>query len=236
MGDLDRAAAALDGIDAALPMQTMGQRWVWLARGELTLARGEAAAALERADRLLATALNLTGEQDIPRVAVLRGESLAALAQTEQADRTLRAAAEGADARGMRPLLWRTHLALGNLYQASGRGADAARELRSARALVDELETAITDDAPRQDFLSRALARLPRTPGVAQPRDTLTRRERDVVALIATGMTNREIAAALFIGERTVETHVGNVLGKLGFTARAQVAVWAVESGLARRD
>jgi DNA-binding CsgD family transcriptional regulator/tetratricopeptide (TPR) repeat protein len=236
MGDLARAAAALDGIDAALPMQTMGQRWVWLARGELALARGEAAAALERADRLLATALNLTGEEDIPRVAVLRGESLAALAQTEQADQTLRAAAEGADARGMRPLLWRTHLALGNLYQASGRGADAARELRSARALVDELETAITDDAPRQDFLSRALARLPRTPGVAQPRDTLTRRERDVVALIATGMTNREIAAALFIGERTVETHVGNVLGKLGFTARAQVAVWAVESGLARRD
>ena len=59
-------------------------------------------------------------------------------------------------------------------------------------------------------------------------RDPLTPREREVVALLARGMTNREIAEALVISERTVENHVSNVLGKLGLQSRAQVAVWAL--------
>ena len=59
-----------------------------------------------------------------------------------------------------------------------------------------------------------------------------TRREREVAALIARGLTNRQIAAKLVIAERTADTHVANILGKLGFAARAQVAAWAVERGL----
>ena len=62
----------------------------------------------------------------------------------------------------------------------------------------------------------------------------LTAREREVAALIAEGRSNREIADALVVGERTVETHVSNVLAKLGFTSRAQVAAWAVEHRLTR--
>jgi DNA-binding NarL/FixJ family response regulator len=46
-------------------------------------------------------------------------------------------------------------------------------------------------------------------------------------------MINREIAASLVLGERTVETHVGNILAKLGFSSRRQIAMWAVETGLA---
>jgi non-specific serine/threonine protein kinase len=61
----------------------------------------------------------------------------------------------------------------------------------------------------------------------------LTGREREVAALIACGKTNREVADELSVGERTVETHVGNILVKLGFTSRAQVAAWAVQRGLA---
>ena len=57
----------------------------------------------------------------------------------------------------------------------------------------------------------------------------LTRRERQVVALLAQGLTNRQIAEALRIGERTVETYVGNSLRKLGLTSRTQVAIWAME-------
>jgi non-specific serine/threonine protein kinase len=56
----------------------------------------------------------------------------------------------------------------------------------------------------------------------------LTRRERDVARLVARGLSNRDIAESLFVGERTVETHVGNILGKLGFTSRAQIAAWVV--------
>ena len=50
-----------------------------------------------------------------------------------------------------------------------------------------------------------------------------------MVALLARGASNREIAAALVIGERTVEMHVGHMLAKLGLSSRTQVAVWAVE-------
>jgi DNA-binding NarL/FixJ family response regulator len=57
----------------------------------------------------------------------------------------------------------------------------------------------------------------------------LTPREQEVARLVAQGATNREIAAQLVISERTAETHVGNILNKLDFTSRAQIAAWVVE-------
>ncbi|MFL6123113.1 ATP-binding protein [Actinophytocola sp.] len=67
--------------------------------------------------------------------------------------------------------------------------------------------------------------------GPARPSEPggLTRREREIAELVARGMSNKEIAAALVIGRRTVETHVENILVKLGFTARTQVAPWLAE-------
>jgi DNA-binding CsgD family transcriptional regulator/tetratricopeptide (TPR) repeat protein len=62
----------------------------------------------------------------------------------------------------------------------------------------------------------------------------LAPREREVAALIARGLTNRDIAVSLEITERTAETHVQHILNKLGFGARAQIAAWAVEQGLLR--
>jgi non-specific serine/threonine protein kinase len=61
----------------------------------------------------------------------------------------------------------------------------------------------------------------------------LTARERGVATLIAQGKSNREIADTLLLGERTIESHVGNILAKLGFTSRAQIAAWVAEKGLA---
>ena len=63
----------------------------------------------------------------------------------------------------------------------------------------------------------------------------LTEREREVAAHIAQGQSNREIAEALVVSERTVETHVTNILNKLGFTNRAEIRKWAVEKGLVKR-
>lgn len=60
----------------------------------------------------------------------------------------------------------------------------------------------------------------------------LTRRERDVVGLLAHGLTNRQISAALVVTEGTAENYVQRILGKLGFRNRAQVAAWAVEQGM----
>lgn len=62
----------------------------------------------------------------------------------------------------------------------------------------------------------------------------LSPREQEVAALIARGLTNRQIATALVITEGTVENHVQHILSKLGFRSRAQIAVWAVEHGVVR--
>jgi DNA-binding CsgD family transcriptional regulator/tetratricopeptide (TPR) repeat protein len=59
----------------------------------------------------------------------------------------------------------------------------------------------------------------------------LTPREGEVVALIAQSKSNAEIAAALVLSKRTVETHIGNILAKLGYTSRGQIAAWAIAHG-----
>ncbi len=60
-------------------------------------------------------------------------------------------------------------------------------------------------------------------------RSPLTRREREVAGLVAEGLTNREIAARLFLSERTAENHVQHILTKLGLGNRSQIAVWATK-------
>ncbi|MFI8195960.1 response regulator [Streptomyces sp. NPDC085942] len=60
---------------------------------------------------------------------------------------------------------------------------------------------------------------------------TLTEREREVLGLIADGRSNREIARALVLSEKTVKTHVSNILMKLDLADRTQAALWAVRHG-----
>jgi non-specific serine/threonine protein kinase len=60
----------------------------------------------------------------------------------------------------------------------------------------------------------------------------LSGREREVATLITRGLTNRRIAEQLHLSERTVDTHVRHILGKLELTSRAQIAAWTVERGL----
>jgi DNA-binding CsgD family transcriptional regulator/tetratricopeptide (TPR) repeat protein len=86
------------------------------------------------------------------------------------------------------------------------------------------------------DYAQRLSIKPETAPGVgcsdADASDGLTRREREIAALIGQGKTNGEIAAELVVSKRTVETHVGKILAKLGFSSRAQVMRWAIDRGL----
>lgn len=246
-GNFTDAQTLLDSaITSAISSASMVERLCWRVRAELALARSEPAAALEMADQLIASAPNLSTGQIIPGLWLLRGEALTALGQTAQAEVALTAVRNFAAARGARPLLWRAYAALGSCCQ-SGRRTVAARDAYdAARAIIAELAAAVPDepipalgpDSLRVHFLRAATVYLPPprplTPlrSAKQAFGGLTAREREVAALIARGKTNREIAAALVVGERTVQTHIGSIFAKLGCGSRAQVAAWAAERGL----
>jgi DNA-binding CsgD family transcriptional regulator len=73
----------------------------------------------------------------------------------------------------------------------------------------------------------------PRNEALREPSIPLTPREREIAGLVAQGLTNRQIAEQLIISERTVDAHVANILSKLDFNSRAQIAAWAAKRGLA---
>ncbi|AUS81800.1 DNA-binding response regulator [Actinoalloteichus sp. AHMU CJ021] len=92
---------------------------------------------------------------------------------------------------------------------------------RVTRRLIAEFARRSTDPPPREP------TPLPAHPG-------LTEREREILVLVARGLSNAEIAATLVVGQSTVKTHVGNLLAKLGCRDRVQAVVLAYEHGLVR--
>ncbi|MFN0148581.1 MAG: response regulator [Dehalococcoidia bacterium] len=97
----------------------------------------------------------------------------------------------------------------------------------------DDLCRAIKAAAAGQVQLSpEAAARLMREMRTPENPEPLTERETDVLRLLARGAANKEIARELQIGEKTVKTHVSNILGKLGVQSRTQAALHAVRTGL----
>ncbi|WP_372667465.1 response regulator [Amycolatopsis kentuckyensis] len=105
--------------------------------------------------------------------------------------------------------------------------------------LVSALRAVASGDAVVSPSVTRRLLDRFVGAGGAPMRDTaeldvLTDREREVLVLIAKGMSNLEIAEALFLSEATVKTHVGRILAKLELRDRVQAVVLAYETGLAR--
>jgi DNA-binding NarL/FixJ family response regulator len=89
--------------------------------------------------------------------------------------------------------------------------------------------------AVTRQLLDRVARRLPApVAGGPERLGELTDREREVLELLARGMSNAEIADALIVGEATVKTHVSNVLMKLGLRDRVQAVVLAYEIGLVK--
>ena len=107
-----------------------------------------------------------------------------------------------------------------------------------ADALAEAVRKAARGEAVLHQRVAARLMELLRQenePG-AEMLDSLSQREREVLALIAEGLNNQQIAERLGIGEKTVKTHVSNVLGKLDVTDRTQAAVYAWKSGLKQRS
>jgi DNA-binding CsgD family transcriptional regulator len=225
-------------LEPGAAMQTLGQRLVWAARADLALACGEPDQALSITEQLIASAVNPSDEQVIPRLWKLRGEAQATLGRIEEAEAVLRAAEVAARVQGLPPLRWRISVAQGQLYRTQGRKEEAEQAFSAARALIEELAADIPDEQVREQFLRHAGALLPQVRPLAPERAArqayggLTAREREVAALIAQGKYNREIADMLVVSERTVDAHVSNIMFKLRFTSRRQIAAWAIEKGL----
>jgi DNA-binding NarL/FixJ family response regulator len=101
-------------------------------------------------------------------------------------------------------------------------------------AEADEVVAAVRAAHRGEVHLDPAVARKLTRSLVAPGRTAtaLTRREREILVLVAQGKSNHEIARTLVISERTARTHVSNVLSKLGLASRTQAALWAVREGL----
>ncbi|GIH69982.1 response regulator [Sphaerimonospora thailandensis] len=92
------------------------------------------------------------------------------------------------------------------------------------------LRAAVRGEVHLDPAAARQLAAAMRAPVTATA--SLTPREREVLALIADGRSNRQIATALSVSERTARTHVSNILAKLGLSSRTQAALWAAREGI----
>jgi DNA-binding NarL/FixJ family response regulator len=106
-----------------------------------------------------------------------------------------------------------------------GDAAFEAATRRGSKLGFEEIIALVTGKQTARPSTSHAAAKAP---------SALTRREREIADLIAQGLSNREIASALVIAQRTAESHVEHILAKLGFTSRAQVAAWAAEQHINR--
>ena len=103
-------------------------------------------------------------------------------------------------------------------------------------AEADEVAAAIRAACRGEVHLDAAVAKqLTRSLVAPRPQtvDSLTDREREVLVLVAQGLSNQQIADSLVISERTARTHVSNILGKMGVASRTQAALLAIREGIA---
>lgn len=102
--------------------------------------------------------------------------------------------------------------------------------------LVDAIRATYHGEARLHPSVARKLMdQVAARPVVSEPLiEHITEREMDVLKLVAQGMSNQEIAAALVLSEKTVKTHVSSLLGKLSLNDRTQLAIYALKNGLVK--
>ncbi|MFD4957980.1 LuxR C-terminal-related transcriptional regulator [Microbacterium sp. NPDC058389] len=213
------ATARATAVDPATRSEVLAAAvWIALERGHVDEARdaaAELAACAAAFDTVYLRALSSRADGE---VAVASGRPLEALPLL----RTAWAAWRRLDAPYDAAL---TRVSIGAAVRALGDGEGADLEFDAARGVLEGLG-AIPDLAR----LERT-ATAPAASGGADP--GLSRREREVLALVSRGWSNRRIAEHLFLSERTVARHVGSILAKLGVPSRSAATAYAFEHGLA---
>jgi class 3 adenylate cyclase/DNA-binding CsgD family transcriptional regulator len=231
-GDLDKALPVMASVIARLAEMD--------AHGFAYMGADVAEAAAEAADPAAAThAAHVTSESATRTGHGVLFEGLAdvagawaALAAGEPARgaEPARAAVDALTGTGLRCYLARAHDVLGRCLLGSDRAAGVA-ELERAAALFGDCG-AVWRRGRTLEVLRRQGSAGRRAMAAALGPGSLTRRELDVARLAAQGLSAREIAEALFVGERTVETHLGNVYAKLGVESKLDLVRRAGELSL----
>lgn len=255
VGDLIGAEAAFRKAEESSGQAPAGLALVRLAQGRLDVASGiseRAVAAtpegsLARAAVLLVEVQVAVAVEDLDRARAAAAE-LEHIADTFKGPALV---AQAATARG------RVQLAEGNCREACATlhsalrawlDLDVPHEAATVRLLIGE---GCRESGDREGAVSaftaaaREFERLGATRDLRMARDSLdgpaavpgglTSREAEVLCLVATGLTNKEIAARLFLSDKTVARHLSNIFVKLAVTSRAAATAYAFEHGIARR-
>jgi non-specific serine/threonine protein kinase len=224
VGVVSLLAGDIVAADAALGTSLDGARDPWTrshalwGRGLVRLAAGDPA----EATRLEEQALRLMREvDDRSGVALCVAAVGWAAAARGDADRAARLS-------GAADAVWRSVPAQtpAPLIAVRDRWTAVARRALGDRRWTDRFAEGSALD--RAAAVALALGEEPATTrGAARPSSPLTRRQEEVAGLVAQGLTDREIAARLVVSPRTAESHVEQILSRLGFRSRAEIAAWA---------
>lgn len=224
----NRIEEAVSSIHSALstgPQDALRRAWLCAACVEISLAAGLLDAARLSCDELQAAAENF--ESSVLSACAAQGDGAVLLheGKPEQAVRSLRLAGLRWQKLGAPYESARVRVLLAQAYEAVGDRSAANLELDAAEQVFQSL------GAKPDVVMVTALRQGPHT---RQP-GGLTKRELEILALVSSGQTNRAIAEALTLSEKTVARHLTNIYSKLGLSSRTEAARFAFEHGLTGR-
>jgi DNA-binding NarL/FixJ family response regulator len=222
-GDLDAASAIVSEALEAAGWNRLARAKVLPALAQIAIAAGDMATAAGAVEELEKVAADF--DSSGIRAAALSARGRLELASGQgDACKTLRNAVAGWTELAVPYEIATARTLLGQAYRANHDDASAAAAFNEARAVFDELGVRVDAQTSRHPA---APGRLPAG---------LTEREAEVLCLAAAGQTNKQIAATLYLSDKTIARHLSNIFAKIGVSTRAAAAAFAFEHDLMKRS